>query len=206
MDKYYQQTVKEKEEFIDHHPLTQRIPHNLLVEFLTKLPEEHFVHGHSLVERDTPAKEVYLIKTGFARVYYQEKFPKSIYPASIQHLPSTKLRQRLKTVEVEVIDIGPGEFVGALEQFLKEDKYMYTIRVVSEMVAYKIRGMLFKDIILRTGSATAKLFKEDLQTRFNFRSATWDKPPLPKAESFLIKQAAFIRIWVNRSTWSTWWK
>ena len=182
---HYLNTIRDKESLLLSHHISRRLPKPQQSALLHEMLEQHFVHGNLLTKLGQTADSVYLIKEGFVRLYLDVKVPKDSLPEAVQHLPSTQLQQRLTTVKLEVMDLGPGEFVGGLEQLIGHKTYMFNIVTTCKTVAYNIRGQQFRDIMLKENSRTLQLFTEDMKTKWSIRREMADFALCPQTDRII---------------------
>ena len=182
---HYLNLIRDKESLLGENHITKRLIMPQKSALLHEMLEEHFIHGNFLTKKGEPNAVVYLIKSGYARIYLDVKIPKMVLPEAVQHLPSTKLRQRNKTERLPIIDIGPGEFVGGFEHLCGSKDYMFTIVATCEIAAYSIRSAQFKDIILRANNRPLELLTNDMKTRWRMRRMLADFSLCPKTNEML---------------------
>lgn len=182
---HYLNLIRDKEKTLRDHHVTKRLTIPLRLALLHEMLEEHFIHGNTLTKMDEPAESVYLIKSGYVRLYLDVQIPRMTLPEAIQHLPSTKRRQRNKTERLTIVDIGPGEFVGGLEHLCDQNEYMFTAVATEETATYAMRSSFFKDIVLRPHSKSSEAFVHDMETRWDTRRKLVDFSLSPKTNEIL---------------------
>ena len=182
---HYLNLIRDKESLLSEHHITRRLTMPQKSALLHEMLEEHFIHGNVLTKMDEPADVVYLIKSGYVRIYLDVKIPRLKLPEAVQHLPSTKIRQRNKTERMPVTDIGPGEFVGGFEQLSGCKNYVFTTVATCETVVYSIRAPQFKDLIMRANTKPLDLFTAAMKTRWQMRRSLADFSLCPETEKIL---------------------
>ena len=182
---HYLNLIRDKKSLLEAHHIAKCLTIPQKSALLHEMLEEHFINENFLTKKGEPADVVYLIKSGYARIYLDVKIPRLILPESVQHLPSTKLRQRNKTERLPVIDVGPGEFVGGFEHLCGRNEYMFTMVATCEISAYSIRSPQFKELILRPQSIPMELLTKDMKTRWRMRRMFADFSLCPKTEEML---------------------
>ncbi|KAL5259711.1 hypothetical protein ACHWQZ_G009976 [Mnemiopsis leidyi] len=182
---HYLNLIRDKESLLSDHHITRRLTMPQKSALLHEMLEEHFIHENVLTKMGEPADVVYLIKSGYVRIYLDVKIPRLKLPEAVQHLPSTKIRQRNKTERLPVTDIGPGEFVGGFELMSGSKNYVFTTVATGETVAYNIRAAQFKDLIMRANTKSLDMFTAVMKTRWRLRRSLADFSLCPNTEKLL---------------------
>lgn len=184
---HYLNTIKDKELTLSEHRVTKRLTKSGKLSLLHEMVEEHYVHGNVLTTKGKPSDVVYLVKSGFARIYMDVMMPKEALPEAVQHLPSTRLRQKLKTFKFDIMDVGPGELIGGLEQLCEQTNYMFTVVATCETILYNIPAGNFKDIVLKPNSKPLQFLTNDLKNKWAMRRQLADVSLCPETDKIICK-------------------
>jgi len=164
-------SIEDKEAVLTENHITRKLTKAQRSALLHEMVEENYIFGNTLVEAGNLCDTVHLIKEGFARLSVVTKSQKTQLDLAIQHLPSTKLQQRLEEISTAVIDIGPGEFVGGFELMFDVKEYLFTLTAQTDILSYNIRAHHFKDVLLKEGSKTYNSLLDDFAMKFELRKA-----------------------------------
>lgn len=162
-------SIEDKETVLRENHITRKLNRAQRSTLLHEMIEENYIFGNTLVEAGSLCDTVHLIKSGFARLSVVTKKQKCQLDLAIQHLPSTKLQQKLQEISTVIIDIGPGEFVGGFEIMFDCKEYLFTLTAQTDILSYNIRASHFKDVLMKEGSKTFNSLLDDFTMKFQLR-------------------------------------